>query len=217
MNLSMARSYRWLGGIGYILLLIPFTSIIGLLLVGIAWMMAGREEEQGIFKATGILSITVTILTIILMVSWFPMVGSLLTSMFSGRHPPIPSPRLLQESLLTIGLFLTIAVILTVVGVAGGVLELISHFRAAKVYGVKWFRRAGWMRIITIIAVAVVVGSVIPSIAFFPTILLQPSGILNLIGFYMFGLAVSMILAIVSSIFSAISFFTIPEVASEAG
>jgi hypothetical protein len=94
MNLLMARSYRWLGGIGYILLLIPFTSIIGLLLVGIAWIMAGREEKQGIFKATGILSITVTILAIILVASWLPMIGSLLTNMFSGGYPPIPSPRL---------------------------------------------------------------------------------------------------------------------------
>ncbi|MCL7384539.1 MAG: hypothetical protein LZ174_09660, partial [Thaumarchaeota archaeon] len=145
----MARSYRWLGGIGYILLLIPFISIVGLILAGIAWIMAGRDKKQGVFKATGILSITVTILTIILMASWLPMIGSLLTSMFSGRYPPIPSPRLFQESLWTIGLLLTVAVILTVVGIAGGVLELISHFRAAKIYGVKWFRRAGWMRIIT--------------------------------------------------------------------
>ena len=217
MNLLMARSYRWLGGIGYILLLIPFISIVGLILAGIAWIMAGRDKKQGIFKATGILSITVTILTIILMASWLPMIGSLLTSMFSGRYPPIPSPRLFQESLWTIRLLLTVAVILTVVGIAGGVLELISHFRAAKIYDVKWFRRAGWMRIITIIALVVVIGSVIPSIAFFPTILLQPSGILNLIGFYTLGLAISMILTIVSLIFSAISFFTIPEVASETG
>ena len=211
----MARSYRWLGGIGYILLLIPFTSIIGLILVGIAWMMAGRDVKQGIFKATGILSITITILTIILMASWLPMIGSLLTSMLSGRYPPIPSPRLLQESLWAIGLFLTVAVILTIVGIAGGVLELVSHFRAAKIYSVKWFRRAGWMRIITIIALAIVVGSLTSSIISFRTILLQPSGILNLIGFYTLGLAISMILTIVSLVFSAISFFMIP--ASEAG
>lgn len=211
----MARSYRWLGGIGYILLLIPFISIIGLILVGIAWMMAGRDVKQGIFKATGILLITITILTIILMASWLPMIGSLLTSMLSGRYPPIPSPRLLQESLWAIGLFLTVAVILTIVGMAGGVLELVSHFRAAKIYSVKWFRRAGWMRIITIIALAIVVGSLTSSIISFRTILLQPSGILNLIGFYTLGLAISMILTIVSLVFSAISFFMIP--ASEAG
>jgi uncharacterized membrane protein len=216
MNLLMARSYRWLGGIGYILLLIPFTSIVGLILAGIAWIMAGRDVKQGIFKATGILSIIVTILMMMLVASWFPMIGSLLTSMFSGGYPPIPSLRLFQESLWAIGLFLTVAVILTIVGIAGGVLELISHFRATKVYGVKWFRRAGWMRIITIIAVAIVIGSLTSSIISFQTILLQPSGILNLIGFYTLGIAVSMILTIVSLIFSAISFFTIPEVASEA-
>jgi len=197
----MTGSYKWLGGIGYILMLIPFANIVGFLLVGIAWIMAGSDTRQGIFKATGILMFITMILTVVIIASWLPMIGSLITGLPLGEYPSVPQPGLFQEFLRTIGLFLTVVGITAVLAIVEWVLELVSHFRAATVYNVKWFRRAGWMRIVTII-VAIIV------IALF--ILLSLS-----IQLYMVGLIIPVILGLLSLIFSAISFFSIPEAAIE--
>ena len=197
----MTGSYKWLGGIGYILMLIPFANIVGFLLVGIAWVMAGSDTRQGIFKATGILMFITMILTAVIIASWLPMIGSLITGLPLGEYPSVPQPGLFQEFLRTIGLFLTVVGITAVLAIVEWVLELVSHFRAATVYNVKWFRRAGWMRIVTII-VAIIV------IALF--ILLSLS-----IQLYMVGLIIPVILGLLSLIFSAISFFSIPEAAIE--
>jgi len=197
----MTGSYKWLGGIGYILMLIPFANIVGFLLVGIAWVMAGSDTRQGIFKATGILMFITMILTAVIIASWLPMIGSLITGLPLGEYPSVPPPGLFQEFLRTIGLFLTVVGITAVLAIVEWVLELVSHFRAATVYNVKWFRRAGWMRIVTII-VAIIV------IALF--ILLSLS-----IQLYMVGLIIPVILGLLSLIFSAISFFSIPEAAIE--
>ena len=47
----MGRTYKWLGGIGYILMLIPYANFIGAILAAIAWIMMGSDTRQGIFKA----------------------------------------------------------------------------------------------------------------------------------------------------------------------
>jgi len=182
-------------------MLIPFANIVGFLLVGIAWVMAGSDTRQGIFKATGILMFITMILTVVIIASWLPMIGSLITGLPLGEYPSVPPPGLFQEFLRTIGLFLTVVGITAVLAIVEWVLELVSHFRAATVYNVKWFRRAGWMRIVTII-VAIIV------IALF--ILLSLS-----IQLYMVGLIIPVILGLLSLIFSAISFFSIPEAAIE--
>jgi len=214
----MTRSYKWLGGIGYILLLIPFANIVGFILVGIAWIMAGSDTRQGIFKATGILMFITMILTVVILASWFPMIGSLITGMPLDEYPSIPPPRLLQEFLGNIGLFLMIIGVVAVLSIVQWILELVSHFRAAAVYNVKWFRRAGLMRIVTIIvAIIVIVLFIISvvSIGFSPTFFTTPSEIFNLIGLYMLGLIIPGILGLLSLIFSAISFFSISEAPHE--
>ncbi|MCL7383113.1 MAG: hypothetical protein LZ172_02455 [Thaumarchaeota archaeon] len=214
----MTRSYKWLGGIGYILMLIPFANIVGFILVGIAWIMSGSDTRQGIFKATGILMLITMILTVVIIVSWFPIIGSLIAGLPLAEYPSVPPPGFFREFLRTIGLFLILVGITAVLAIVEWILELVSHFRAATVYNVKWFRRAGWMRIVTIIVAIIVIALFILSalsIGLSPAFFTTPSEILNLISLYMVGLIIPGILGLLSLIFSAISFFSIPEAAVE--
>ncbi len=214
----MSRSYKWLGGIGYILLMIPFVNLVGYILVGIAWIMAGADVKQGLFKATGIIMIITMVLGGVMIALWFPTISYLMSGLSFGEPPSFVPPKMLEEFLGAIGLFLVLGAVMAVLGLVEWILELVSHFRAASVYNVKWFRRAGWMRIITIIIAIIVIAALIFlvfSTTFLTSFFTEPSGIFNIMSIYLLVLIVPGLLGLISIIFSAISFFSIPEVERE--
>lgn len=199
----MGRTYRWLGGIGYILALIPLINFVGLILIAIAWIMMGGETRQGVFKAAGILMIIMMVASAAGYVALLPMFGMLGFGGFGGTFPSAPS---------VFGAFTGLLILLIVVAVLGlitFILELISHFRAANIYGVAWFRRAAWMRIIAIILMIIIIPIlffIAGSIGMTP----RPGALLGL--GWMFGLMILPgIVALLAAIFSAIAFFTVPE------
>ena len=215
--MSMSRSYKWLGGIGYILLMIPFVNLVGYILVGIAWIMAGTDVKQGLFKATGIIMIITMVLSGVMIALFFPTITYLMSGLPFGEPSSFVPPRMFEEFFGAIGLFLILGAVMAVLGLIEWILELVSHFRAASVYNVKWFRRAGWMRIITVIIAIIVIAALIFlafSTSFFTSFFTEPSGIFNLYT-YMLALIIPGLLGLISIIFSAISFFSIPEIERE--
>lgn len=219
----MTKSYKWLGGIGYILLMIPFINLVGYILIGIAWIMAGADVKQGLFKAAGVVLIIIMVLSGAIIGLWLPIIYYLMSGLkFEGPSSIIPQ-KMFQElfglfithSFGPLGLFLTLMGVIGVVGLVGWVLELVSHFRAASVYNVKWFKRAGWMRIITVIVAVIVIASLM-FFAFSTAFLTEiPSRIFNLMSIYLSTLVILGILGLISIVFSAISFFSIPEATRE--
>ena len=209
----MTRSYRIIGGIGYILSLIPFVTFVGIILTAIAWIMAGGDTRQGVFKATGILMI-ITLIASVAMIIIAPFSIPFLG--MGGVRRPAALPRL--SSLLGfVGIILAIAIIVSVIAFVTFILELISHFRAASVYENKWFKWGGWLRIIGIILLVIM----IPVIFFTAPSMITPSlpkagygipaalsGILGLV-------LIPGIVILIGVIFSAVAFFTIPQVPAE--
>jgi hypothetical protein len=53
----MARPYRWLGGVGYILGLVPYIGLISLIPIAVAWILMGRDTRERIFTILGILMV----------------------------------------------------------------------------------------------------------------------------------------------------------------
>lgn len=202
----MSRTYKWLGGIGYIFALIPYINFIGMILVAIAWIMMGGETRQGIFKATGVFIILSMILSVVMMVA-FPL-G--IPGMFGGltaRPPPI-------GALQFVGTMIAVMAIMMVIGLVTFILELVSHFRAAGIYYIKWFRYAGWMRIITVIVA--VIGTVV-MFASIPGIFAgaPPSGIgpgfFGILMNILWPMIIAVVFALIAVIFSIIAFFSIPS------
>ncbi|MCF8885308.1 MAG: hypothetical protein QW655_04040 [Nitrososphaerota archaeon] len=214
----MSRSYKWIGGIGYILTLIPYVGFVGEFLVGLAWFMAGRDTKQNIFKVAGIFMMLLTILMIAFVFYIFTFLsylglGGLIPMAVGRRILSIPSAQI-TELMEILGPVIVILAVFILVGLVAFILELISHFRAASVYGVKWFRRAGLMRIATII-IFIIILAIIFYLAittpFYTLFFTRPEGIFSIILGYLSLIIVPAIFSIISVIFSAIAFFTIPE------
>jgi len=103
------------------------------------------------------------------------------------------------------------------------ILDTIAHFRAGKIFDNRWFKIAGWMRIILAIAIVVVIPlaifmiisagpGVLSSILFGP-----PYGaILPLLLTIFWSILIVLVIGLLATIFSIIAFFTIPEEAPPA-
>lgn len=214
----MSKSYKWIGGIGYILTLIPYVGFVGEFLVGVAWFMAGRDTKQNIFKVAGIFMILLTILMIASVFYIFTLLpylglGGLIPMAVERRVLLIP-PAQITELIQILGPVLVILAVLFLVGLVAFILELISHFRAASVYGVKWFRRAGLMRIATIVITIIILAVIfylVMTAPFYTSFFMQPESILSVIIGYLSLILIPAIFGLISVIFSAIAFFTIPE------
>ncbi|RLI38443.1 hypothetical protein DRO64_11675, partial [Candidatus Bathyarchaeota archaeon] len=85
----MARAYKWLGGIGYILTFIPYVNFVAAILVAIAWIMMGKDTDQKLFTLTGILMILVFVFSIIFVGAIFAMAPGILAGipMMEGAPP----------------------------------------------------------------------------------------------------------------------------------
>ena len=62
----MARAYRWLGGIGYILEFIPYAGFISSIFVAVAQILASKDTRERVFTILGVLMLTTCVLAIAL-------------------------------------------------------------------------------------------------------------------------------------------------------
>ena len=207
----MSRTYKWLGGIGYILSFIPYVNAISLILVAVAWIMMGRDTREKVFTALGILLIILFAASIIIVLAIFASIFALIPV---GMMAPRAAPFTGLGALL--GTMIAVAVVVLAIALAVLFLDVIAHFRAARIFNSRWFKLGGWLRVATIIALVIS----IPVIAF-SVLSLGLQGILGQLtpGALSFGLLLSIlwplmiviILSLLATIFSIIAFFTIPE------
>ena len=156
----MGRAYKWLGGIGYILTLIPYVNFIALILTAIAWIMMGRDTKQTLFTVTGILMIIAFAMSIAAIGAIFTAIPGIIPGVM--RQPTeIPPPEFLKETLAFAGIFVAIGVAAAAVGLASLIAEIASHFRASGIFQNTWFKVGGWLRIATIIVAVIAIPIII--------------------------------------------------------
>ena len=153
----MSRTYKWLGGIGYILSFIPYVNAISLILVAVAWIMMGRDTREKVFTALGILLIILFAASIIIVLAIFASIFALIPV---GMMAPRAAPFTGLGALL--GTMIAVAVVVLAIALAVLFLDVIAHFRAARIFNSRWFKLGGWLRVATIIALVIS----IPVIAF---------------------------------------------------
>jgi len=214
----MARTYKWLGGIGYILTFIPYVDLVSPILVAIAWILMGRDTRERVFTILGILMIVLFAASAVLI---FVVLASLLTWM-------LPLGMITQgEGMLPPGLIgflwpMLVAILVIVgLGVVVFVFDIVAHFKAAGIFDNKWFKLGGWLRIGTIIASAVAIPLIIISVLskglqgilsqFTPSGPPPPGVLLSIL----WPLAIVVVVSLLATIFSIIAFFTIPEEAPQ--
>ena len=212
----MTRTYKWLGGIGYILTFIPYVNFVSLILIAVAWIMMGRDTREKMFTALGILMIVFFAASISLVIIAFSFLWTLIPMTMPGFpmqpggeiQPIMPGPFIWG--------ILIAAVILLVLSIVTVIIDIIAHLRAGTIFDNKWFKIGGWLRVAVIVSLAIAIPLIIIS--------LSSAGILGALGAirpetmpfhvllsFLWPVAIVVILSLLATIFSIIAFFTIPE------
>jgi len=212
----MGRAYKWLGGIGYILTLIPYVNFIALILTAIAWIMMGRDTKQTLFTVTGILMIIAFAMSIAAIGAIFTAIPGIIPGVM--RQPTeIPPPEFLKETLAFAGIFVAIGVAAAAVGLASLIAEIASHFRASGIFQNTWFKVGGWLRIATIIVAVIAIPIMIFTVMRIPGALkgvlpsMMAKNIFMLFTSILWPMLIAVILGLLATVFSIVAFFTIPE------
>jgi len=212
----MGRAYKWLGGIGYILMLIPYANLAALILTAIAWIMMGRDTKQTLFTVTGILMIITFAMSIAAVGTIFTAIPGIIPGVM--RQPTeIPPPEFLKETLAFAGIFVAIGVAAAAVGLASLIAEIASHFRASGIFQNTWFKVGGWLRIATIIMIVIAIPIIIFTAMRIPGALkgvlpsMMAKNVFMLFTSILWPILIAMILGLLATIFSIVAFFTIPE------
>ncbi|MEM3032450.1 MAG: hypothetical protein QXK39_06025 [Nitrososphaerota archaeon] len=194
-----------IGGLGYILALVPLVNIVSPILISIAWIQMGGRTRQTLFKVTGAAILGTFIIAIAFIALFLSTLFSMIAiPVISAEELALNYMQLLMENLI---LFLIFAVVMGVLAIGVFVLEVAAHFRASAIYSLGWFRAAAWLRIVTVIAVILLIGFLVTSpsqqfitqftpsyVPYFPPLVIP-----------------LIILGILAQIFSGIAFFKIPE------
>ena len=212
----MERAYKWLGGIGYILMLIPYVNFIALILIGIAWIMMGRDTKQTLFTVTGILMIIAFALSIATVGIMFTAIPGLIPG---AARPPtgVPPTEYLKRVFAFVGPLVAIGLAMAVIGLASLIAEIASHFRASKIFQSTWFKVGGWLRIATIIMVVIAIPIIIFTAMSIPGALkgtlpsMMAKNVFMLFTSILWPMLIVVILGLLATIFSIVAFFTIPE------
>ncbi len=122
-------------------------SLIGIILIGIAWIILGRYVKSGVMIATGILFLIVSILQIVV---WKYTIYVQHT--IALRRALFPTATYSFGALATL---MTLSLALAALFFVTLILHIISHFTAGSRTGVKLFKVAGILHIIAIIAAIV--------------------------------------------------------------
>ena len=212
----MGRAYKWLGGIGYILMLIPYANLAALILTAIAWIMMGRDTKQTLFTVTGILMIITFAMSIAAVGTIFTAIPGIIPGVM--RQPTeIPPPEFLKETLAFAGIFVAIGVAAAAVGLASLIAEIASHFRASGIFQSTWFKVGGWLRIATIIMIVIAIAIIIFTAMSIPGALkgtlpsMMAKNVFMLFTSILWPMLIVLILGLLATIFSIVAFFTIPE------
>jgi len=167
-NLNMVLAVKTLGGVGYVLALIPLVNIVSPILIGLAWLRMGSATGQGVFRRAGIFMIAsfVVLIALLAMLSTLllPLLGVIMGFGAGDLSSILSALNLFGSGPLAFGLLgsvfalLGLALVAVIVTIIAFVLELVSHFRAAGLFGNKWFRWGGWMRIMAVTLTVAVIG-----------------------------------------------------------
>ncbi len=208
----MDKTVKYLGGIGYILLLIgPLLSLgasaagglslIGLILAAIAWIFMGRNLDDKVMLANGIMMIAEPIITI---------------ALTFGILMSIPSMAPKNPAVVIQTLMLVIAVAL-IIGIICWALHVLSHLRAGNALDISMFKYSAYCQILSFVLVVLafiwMFGNIAAIVPLLQTQAMRPNPalLLKIFGPAIGLIALGILLGVISNILSAIAFFSIEE------
>ena len=218
----MDKTVKYLGGIGYILLLVGtllsfgssaagVLAVVGVILAAVAWILLGKNLGDKVMLANGIMMIVGPIITFV------AMFGILMSMILTPMFPTTNSPMAPKNPAVVIQTLMSVIAIALIVGIVCWVLQVLSHLRAGNALGISMFKYSAYCQIISFILIVLafiwMFGNIAAIVPLLQTQAMQPNPelLLKIFG-PAFGLiAIGGLLSIVSNILSAVAFFSIEE------
>ncbi len=213
----MDKTIKYLGGIGYILLLVgPILSagsnvagglsLIGVILAAVAWILLGRNLNDRVMMANGIMMIVGPITIAV------AMFGVLMAAVPTTNQPAMP-----KDSAPIIQALLSVAAMVVIIAIVCWILQVLSHFRAGGKLGISPFKYSAYCQIIVFVLVILAIIWLFGNIsAIIPQLQAQATKPDPKLFFKIFGpvfglIALGGLLGIISNVLSAVAFFSIKE------
>jgi len=214
----MDKTVKYLGGIGYLLLLIgPLLSfgasaggglaLIGVILAAIAWIFMGKSLGDKIMLANGIMMIVGPI------VSSVAMFG-ILMSILPTTNQPHMAPR---NPAVVVQTLMSVIAIAVIIGIVCWVLQVLSHLRAGNALGISMFKYSAYCQILSFVLIVLALiwmfGNIAAIVPLLQTQAMKPNPELffKIFGPALILVALGGLLGIASNILSAVAFFSIEE------
>jgi len=210
---------KYLGGIGYILILLGvfasfaqfggLISVVGAILAGIAWINLGRASDDKIMTINGILMILLPILAVVIV---FTMLMSVIgfagmgTGMGMGIKPDVTMGFAAGLLMLILGLL----------GILFVVFHVLSHLRAGETFGVSFFKYSAYCQIasfvLSIVSFALLFGTLMSQMHML--VMMQnpnPAYLLTVFGLPIAVLLIAGLVGLIAYVFTIIAFFSLDE------
>ncbi len=216
----MGKTAKYLGGIGYLLMIVTplmslgvqqfilFGASLGVLLVAVAWILLGRELDDKVMLANGILMIATPLISSVLL---FGVIASMLPK--TNYQPPTLS----SNAMMFIKMLMVIAVAILVLFLVEWALHLLSLFRAGSKLRINLFTYSAYCQILSVILAflggALMVNSVLSIAPLLQTQMMKPNPMLlyRIFGSAFIVFAISGVVDIIANVLAAIGFFSLEE------
>jgi len=217
----MDKTVKYLGGIGYLLLvvapllsiglrLLDFLGALGVILVAVAWILLGRVLDDRVMLANGIMMIVTPIVSLILL---FGVIATMLPK--TNLQPPTLPP----NPMGFLKVLMVVVAIIIVIGFVEWILHLLSLLRAGNKLKINLFKYSAYCQIasfvVFILGFALMVNSVLSIAPLIQTQMMKPNPMLlyKIFGTAFIVLAIGGILGIISNVLAAVGFFSLEEAA----
>ena len=215
----MDKTAKYLGGIGYLLMVVTpllafgmqqlsLLGTLGVLLVAIAWILLGRELDDRVMLANGILMIISPLISLIIL---FGVIASMLPK--TNYQPPTLPPNAMAFVKI---LMVAVAVILVLFFVEW-ILHLLSLFRAGSKLRINLFTYSAYCQIASFISavlgVALMINSILSIAPLLQTQMMKPNPMLlyRIFGPAFVVFAIGGVVGIIANVLAAIGFFSLEE------
>jgi len=208
---------KYLGGIGYILILLGvfasfahfggLISVVGAILAGIAWINLGKASDDKIMTINGILMILLPILAVVIVFTMLiSTIGIVGMGMKYGIRPDVHMGFAAGLLMLILGLL----------GILLVVFHVLSHLRAGETFGVSFFKYSAYCQIasfvLSIVSFALLFGTLMTHMHMLTMMQSpNPAYLLTVFGLPIAVLLIAGLVGLIAYVFTILAFFSLDE------
>lgn len=215
----MDKTAKYLGGIGYLLMVVtPLLAFgmqqlsplgtLGILLAAVAWIILGRELDDKVMLANGIVMIATPLTLVVLL---FGLIASMLPK--TNYQPPTLPP----NAMAFVKILMVAMAVILILFVVGWILHLLSLFRAGSKLRISLFTYSAYCQIVFFILAflggALMVNGVLSIAPLLQTQMMKPNPMLlyRIFGPAFVVFAIGGVVGMIANVLTAVGFLSLED------